>query len=114
MRLSLARLVSWMLLFALLVASPAPRLLAGDDEEDDAPKAPKCTCDKRNACWHYLNAPVAPPNDPCWCRVCTSDHPHAGKTPIEGWNAECFARKSLDCFLRRHAASWRITCFDCL
>lgn len=107
----LPRLLALLAVF-LLAAFPAR---AEEDEDADTPvREPKCTCAGRNACWHFLHAPVEPPNGPCWCAKCTPDHPHDGKSPPEGWNLQCFQGGSLDCFLRRHAASWRITCSECL
>jgi HEAT repeat protein len=112
LRRALARLALLALLFA---AAPIAPLVAGDDGDDEpAARETQCTCATHNACWHYLHAPVDPPNDLCWCPKCTPDHRHDGKTVPDGWNAQCFQGKSLDCFLRRHAASWRITCSDCL
>ncbi len=109
--------LSWLALLAMLFVAPAPPVQAGDDEEaeeEPAVREPKCTCAARNACWHYLRAPVEPPNDLCWCPKCTPDTRHDGSKVPEGWNPQCFQGKSLDCFLRRHAASWKITCTECL
>jgi HEAT repeat protein len=106
--------LAWLLLTMLLFA-PAPLAVAQDeDEEEPASREPKCTCESRNACWHFLRAPTTPADQPCWCPKCTSDHPHDGKTVPKGWNPQCFQSKSLDCFLRRHSASWKITCTECL
>ena len=111
----LRRALALLALLALLVASPAPRAAAGDDGDDEPQeKSARCTCATRNACWHYLRAPTDPPGGPCWCPKCDGDHRHDGSTVPDGWNAQCFQSKSLDCFLRRHAASWRIACSDCL
>lgn len=108
--------LAWLALLATLVVAPARRVAAGDDDEADEPasREPKCTCAVRNACWHYLHAPAEPPNDPCWCPKCDADHRHDGSKVPDGWNPQCFQGKSLDCFLRRHAASWKITCSECL
>jgi hypothetical protein len=113
---SLRALAGLALSAALLVAAPAPRAAAGDDDGDDEPAVhePKCTCAAHNACWHFLHAPVDPPDEPCWCPKCEPEHRHAGTTVPEGWNAQCFQGKSMECFLRRHAASWKITCSECL
>jgi HEAT repeat protein len=111
----LVRAFAWLALALFLFAVPVPRAAAGeDDEQEPAAREPKCTCATSNACWHYLRAPVEPANDPCWCPKCTPDAKHDGTKPPEGWNPQCFTGKSLDCFLRRHAASWRITCSECL
>src|SRR5438045_1346058 len=72
----------------LLVALPAPRAAAGDDDPDDKPsvREPKCVCAQRNACWHYLHAPVDPPDGPCYCLKCTRESQHDGSKVPEGWN----------------------------
>ncbi len=115
MRTSLLRALVGLAFAALLLAAPAPRASAdGGDDDKPAVKEPKCTCEKQNACWHFLHAPVDPPDGPCWCPKCTQEHHHDGATVPEGWNPTCFASKSMECFLRRHAASWRITCSECL
>jgi HEAT repeat protein len=113
-----ARLVALFAFLAALVAAPAPHVHAGDDDADDeeepVAREPKCTCATKNACWHWLHAPVEPSAEPCWCPLCTNDRRHDGTKVPEGWNPQCFTGKSVDCFLRRHAASWKITCSDCL
>lgn len=91
----------------LLLALPAS---GGDDD----PAAPRCRCAHSEACYHYLNAPVAPPEGPCPCPACTPEHVHDGGAVVQGWNPACWAMRSLDAFLRRHAASWRLTCSACL
>src|SRR5262245_47534696 len=112
------RLAAAFTFVAMLVAAPLPQARAGaddaDDEEEPPPREPKCTCATRNACWHYLHAPVEPSAEPCWCPLCTGDHRHDGTKVPDGWNPQCFTGKSMDCFLRRHAASWKITCSECL
>jgi hypothetical protein len=116
MRPFLVRVLVGVVAATLLFAASAPRAVAGGDDDEDKPakSEPKCTCATHNACWHYLHAPVEPPDGPCYCPKCTKDHPHDGGTVVEGWNPQCFAGKSMDCFLRRHAASWKITCSECL
>jgi hypothetical protein len=90
--------------------SAAPRAaLAGDEE----PSAPADRCPNGFACYHFLRAPVAAP-DPCPCPRCTPEHPHAGDDVPEGWSGDCWNRRSLACFLKRHAASWRLSCSECL
>jgi hypothetical protein len=115
MRPFVLRVLVGLVAAVLLFSAPAPRAAAGDDDEDKpAAREPKCTCALHNACWHYLHAPCDPPDGPCWCPKCTGDHHHDGSSVVEGWNPQCFTSKSMDCFLRRHAASWKITCSECL
>ncbi|MHC4923579.1 MAG: HEAT repeat domain-containing protein [Planctomycetota bacterium] len=73
-----------------------------------------CTCEKGHACYHFLNSPVDAPEGDCWCRACDRDAPHAGDRVPPGWNRECFTSRDMDCFLKRHAASWNFTCSACL
>jgi hypothetical protein len=109
------RLLAFLVLLTLLFAAPGPRVAAQDEEEEPAAsREPKCACATRNACWHFLHAPVQPSDEACWCPKCDGDHLHDGKTVPEGWNPQCFQSKSVDCFLRRHAASWKVTCSECL
>jgi HEAT repeat protein len=117
MRPSFLGTVVGLLFAALLFAASAPFAAAQEEEEEDAKPAsrePKCTCATKNACWHYLHAPFDPPDGACWCEKCDGDHRHDGQTVPPGWNPQCFQSKATACFLRRHAASWKITCSECL
>lgn len=91
---------------ALLVASA--RGDAGDD------RGAPCKCADTEACYHYLNAPVAAPDGPCPCPACVAPRVHDGATVPAGWNRECFASRDVDCFLKRHSASWRLVCSACI
>jgi HEAT repeat protein len=74
----------------------------------------RCVCEHREACYHFLNSPVAVPDDPCPCAKCAGGDVHSpGEQVPDGWNEACFASNRLDCFLKRHAASWKITCSAC-
>jgi HEAT repeat protein len=99
--------LSLLALFATLVLSAGS---AG--AEDD----PVCTCREGNACWRYLRAPVAPPDDPCVCEHCRRAGKHTGEEPWpDDWVQLTFKGKEnqLAAFLRRHAASWGLTCSLC-
>jgi len=77
---------------------------------------PVCTCREGNACWRWLRAPVAPPDDPCACARCREVAKHTGEEPWpDDWQQGEFAGKDvrLDAFLRRHAASWNLCCSAC-
>lgn len=95
---------------------PGPALAADDPTSvdwvaDDA----ICRCRVGNACWHYLHSPVDPPADPCWCNFCTKVSRHDGTTPLpEDWSATCAVNGKMECFLKRHAASWGLACSECL
>ena len=96
------------LLALLALLGPTLASAHGADE-------PRCTCRAKNACYHYLRAPVRPPDDPCGCRKCEEVSRHDGVEVPRGWHRPCFALANhMDCFLRRHAASWRFTCSACL
>jgi hypothetical protein len=74
--------------------------------------AARCTCEKGNASWHYLRTPEPPPLDPDPCpTVVDGEHP---ERPLpKGWHEACANSRRMACFLRRHAASWGITCSLC-
>jgi hypothetical protein len=74
-----------------------------------------CRCRAGNACWHYLRAPVDPPADPCWCNYCVKVSRHDGTRAMpENWSEICASNQRMECFLKRHAASWKLTCSECL
>jgi HEAT repeat protein len=93
-----------LILLSLLVTAGAPAR-AG---------LPKCTCTKGNGCYHFLNAPVSPPWDPCSCPLCRAARGSCPRKLQPGWDLGCANSGRLRCFLRRHAASWKISCSDCL
>ncbi len=75
-----------------------------------------CTCREGNACWHWLRAPVAAPDDPCSCAACRPGSRHSGEDPWpDDWVQGQFTAKKarLEAFLRRHAASWNCVCSAC-
>ena len=74
--------------------------------------AQECTCDQGNASYLYLRAPKAPPADPDPCPVVIGGV-HPGKPLPKAWNNLCWQQPRMECFLRRHAASWRISCTLC-
>ncbi|MCU0726792.1 MAG: HEAT repeat domain-containing protein [Planctomycetes bacterium] len=93
------------LLLLPILVSPAPPA-SGDP--------PKCTCRQGNACYHFLNAPVDPPDDPCNCPLCRAAPGGCPKILPEGWDATCANNRKMECFLRRHAASWKLACSEAL
>ncbi len=95
---------------------PAPALAADDPAAVDwVADDTLCRCRAGNACWHYLHAPVDPPADPCWCNFCTKVSKHDGSTPLpENWSVTCATNGRMECFLKRHAASWGMVCSECL
>jgi hypothetical protein len=98
---------------ALLAVSGGDARGQDDAGGDEAAAADRCLCERRQACWHFLRAPVSAP-DPCDCPKCRPGAVHDGQKVPEGWNRSCFERKSMACFLKRHAASWRVACSACL
>ena len=77
-----------------------------------AAQGSKCTCSEGNASYLYLRCPKAPPADPDPCPA-THDGIHPNKNPPKAWNNACWLSPRMACFLRRHAASWQITCSLC-
>jgi len=84
----------------LLLASPS------------AASPPGCTCREGNACYHSLGAPVDSPDDPCSCLRCRAERGTCGTVRPAGWDTDCAAGALVECFLRRHAVSWRISCSE--
>jgi len=72
----------------------------------------KCTCADGNGSYLYLRCPKAPPADPDPCPA-THHGIHPKKNPPKSWNDACWLSPRMACFLRRHAASWKITCSLC-
>jgi hypothetical protein len=95
---------------ALLFSGPASR----DAEAGASPPAEptRCTCREGNACYHWLNAPVVAPVDPCSCPNCRRVPKSCPKTYPADWNTACAASARMECFLRRHAASWKLICSE--
>jgi hypothetical protein len=73
---------------------------------------PECRCVNGNGCYHFLNAPVKPPDEPCSCPKCRASRGSCPKKWPANWNRACGAGAALECFLRRHAASWNIVCSE--
>ena len=96
--------------FALLTFT-SPARAQDDDPADEA----RCHCVHRTACYHFLNAPVSAPDDPCSCEKCETKGRHTpGREIPKGFNRACMASNRMDCFLQRHAASWKLACSACL
>ncbi|MFQ5844720.1 MAG: HEAT repeat domain-containing protein, partial [Planctomycetota bacterium] len=72
-----------------------------------------CTCAQGNASYRYLLCPRAPPADPDPCPAASSGT-HPPRALPKPWNDACWQSPRMACFLRRHAASWGITCSLCL
>lgn len=94
---------------ALALVASAPR----GGPRDATADPPRCTCRAGKACWHYLNAPMRPPEDRCRCPVCTPRGTCGGREAPEGWSEECMGSSRAACFWLRHGASWSITCSIC-
>ena len=97
-----AALLPAVMLLALVVAPTDP--VAADP--------PRCTCRDGNACYHFLNAPVVPPDDPCSCPLCRAAQGACPKKIPRGWDRACYGNGKMECFLRRHAASWSLSCSE--
>lgn len=72
-----------------------------------------CGCSQGEACWHYLRSPLRPPEDPCRCGLCAAAGNCSTKDRPDGWSAECTGSQRPECFWKRHAASWGISCLRC-
>jgi len=74
---------------------------------------PRCTCEEGNGTYYFLNAPVVPPDDELHCPGAKAFGPGgcSGKLP-DGWDRTCANNSRMECFLRRHAASWNLACSE--
>lgn len=70
----------------------------------------QCTCQDGPGCYHFLNAPVDPPDDPCVCPQCRVARGSCEKKYPADWDPTCADNGKMECFLRRHAASWKLSC----
>ena len=93
--------------FALLAGAA---LLCG--AASPPPEPVRCTCRDGNACSHWLKSPVPPPADPCSCPTCRANQDTCPKTYPSDWNPACIGNGRMECFLRRHAASWKLWCSE--
>jgi HEAT repeat protein len=107
------RALALRLLPLLLFAGTAIRAAGGEESPTQRMKAGHCGCQAGEACWHYLRAPMKPPEDPCRCGVCANQGSCGGHPRPKDWSAECMASDEVACFWKRHAASWRISCSRC-
>jgi HEAT repeat protein len=72
----------------------------------------ECTCEQGCGSYLYLRCPKAVPDDPDPCPA-THHGIHPAKPLPAAWNNLCTAQPRMGCFLRRHAASWGISCSLC-
>ncbi|MCE9636202.1 MAG: HEAT repeat domain-containing protein [Planctomycetes bacterium] len=119
MRAVSRRVVALLALLALtisLTVAPAPPAAASDADLEFQTCAAQAGLGN-GECQHFLRNPSAPTDDPCWCDKCrngaTGQH-HDGKTVPFGWNATLFESGGLECYLKRHALAFGITCSECL
>jgi len=91
-------------LLCLLLAIPFARAQEEESRE--------CTCEQGSGSYLYLRCPKPAPLDPDPCPA-THHGIHPGKPLPAAWNNLCTAQPRMGCFLRRHAASWGISCSLC-
>jgi HEAT repeat protein len=91
-------------ILCLLLAFPFAR--ADDDTQQ------KCTCREGCGSYLWLRCPKGAPADPDPCPA-VHDGIHPSVPFPKEWNDQCAAQPRMGCFLRRHAASWGISCSIC-
>ena len=113
---ALARAAAAAAVFAvLLVAAPARE--ADASAADAGEKG--CAFESglgNGECQHFLRNPAGATDDPCWCDKCRNGitgQRHDGHKIPPGWNADLFERGGMECYLKRHAVAWGITCSEC-
>ncbi len=95
------------MILAALFCAP----LLAEDDEGEAPG--KCTCHKGHATWEYLRSPMVPPEDPPRCPNMVAGGNCGGKRRPQDADAECWGSRKKECFFKRHAYSWDISCSVC-
>jgi len=111
------RLAIWLCAVLSLTFAASPP--AADASPADA-AFHECECEMpfgAGACQHFLRNPLGVTDDPCWCDKCRNsvgNQKHDGKTIPKGWNSVLFDQGNLECYLKRHAVAWGITCSECL
>ncbi|MCC7137560.1 MAG: HEAT repeat domain-containing protein [Planctomycetes bacterium] len=108
-----ARLLRVLSVAFLAVWVGALRPAGAEESPTERMKPGHCSCQEGEACWHYLRSPLRPPEDPCRCGFCASGGNCSSKDRPDGWGAECTGSQKPECFWKRHAASWGITCSRC-
>jgi HEAT repeat protein len=106
-------------LFLLAVAlgvslGGAPAPAAPEETLEERLKPGHCPCAQGKACWHFLRTPLRVPEDPCRCGFCRSGGNCSSKERPDGWSAACMGSQKEECFWKRHAASWGISCAACV
>jgi len=87
-----------------------PLLFLGTARAQD--DLPRCTCPQGNGCYHFLGAPVVPPDEPSPCPLDDVEPNACERKRPKGWDPVCFDNGKIRCFLRRHAASWKLACSE--
>jgi HEAT repeats len=77
-----------------------------------AEESRECTCEQGSGSYLYLKCPKVAPSDPDPCPA-VHDGMHPGGSFPKAWNDQCASQPRMGCFLRRHAASWGISCSLC-
>ena len=97
----------------LLLFVGGVRLARSEDPPLPRFKPGHCACREGKACWHYLRSPLRPPEDPCPCGLCQVKGDCSSNPKPEAWTTECTGSQKVECFWKRHAASWGIRCARC-
>jgi HEAT repeat protein len=105
------RLLPWLAVLAASFARPGP--VSTEETLEERLRPGHCPCSQGKACWHYLRSPLRPPEDPCRCGFCRVGGDCSSKERPEGWSAACMGSQREECFWKRHAASWGLTCSVC-
>ncbi len=74
----------------------------------------RCLCDEGQGTWEYLRSPLKPPDDPSWCGLILAKGDCSSRPRPKGASATCWSSQKEQCFWKRHAASWRIDCSQCI
>jgi len=89
------------------------RVARSEDPPPPRFKLGHCGCKEGKACWHFLRSPMRPPEDPCVCGLCLAKGDCSTNPKPDKWSADCAGSQKPECFWKRHASSWGISCARC-
>ena len=102
------------LALATLLATLFVLTWAEGGEYEDRRKEGRCLCHTGKSSYQYLRAPFPAPEDPPHCGLLRAGGNCADKPRPKGARAACWELSRRECFWKRHAGAWDITCSLCL
>ncbi|MDJ0976315.1 MAG: HEAT repeat domain-containing protein [Planctomycetota bacterium] len=72
-----------------------------------------CECAKGQGSWEFLRSPMRPPADPARCGLLLANGDCSGKPRPKGTPGGCWGSQKKECFFKRHAYSFGLSCSVC-